>query len=112
MGGRASMLSQLNLQLMEELGCSKRLTGDCTIAKYKIFIQIIVEIFELPPLQSYLYFPNSNILFFDKNWVKWAWPCCSYFLLILAKNWSYFVLIFAVGFFEAPLPFQSRFAVA
>ena len=30
-GGRASMLGQINLKLMEELGCSKRLTGDCTI---------------------------------------------------------------------------------
>ena len=30
MGGQASMLGQINLQLMEELGCSKRLTGDCT----------------------------------------------------------------------------------
>ena len=49
MGGCASVLGQINLQLMEELGCSKRLTGDCTITKYKIFIQIIVEIFELPP---------------------------------------------------------------
>ena len=31
MGGHASMLGQINLQFMEELGCSKRLTGDCTI---------------------------------------------------------------------------------
>ena len=31
MGGRTSMLGQINLQLMEELRCSKRLTGDCTI---------------------------------------------------------------------------------
>ena len=30
-GGRASMLGQINLQLMKELGCSKRLPGDCTI---------------------------------------------------------------------------------
>ena len=30
-GGRASMLGQINLQLMGELGCSKRLIGDCTI---------------------------------------------------------------------------------
>ena len=30
-GGRASMLSQINLNLMEELECSKRLAGDCTI---------------------------------------------------------------------------------
>ena len=29
-GWQASMLGQINLQLMEELGCSKRLTGDCT----------------------------------------------------------------------------------
>ena len=31
MGGRTSMLGQINLQLMEELGCSKRLPGDYTI---------------------------------------------------------------------------------
>ena len=31
MGGCASMLGQINLQLMEELSCSKRLTDDCTI---------------------------------------------------------------------------------
>ena len=31
MGGRTPMLGQINLQLIEELGCSKRLTGDCTI---------------------------------------------------------------------------------
>ena len=30
-GGRASMLGQINLQLMKELGCSKRLPDDCTI---------------------------------------------------------------------------------
>ena len=30
-GCRASILGQINLQLMEELGCSKRLTSDCTI---------------------------------------------------------------------------------
>ena len=31
MGGCTSMLGQINLQLMEELWCSKRLTGDCAI---------------------------------------------------------------------------------
>ena len=31
-GECASMLGLINLQLMEELGCSKRLTGDCTIS--------------------------------------------------------------------------------
>ena len=31
MGGCASMVAQINLQLMEELVCSKRLKGDCTI---------------------------------------------------------------------------------
>ena len=31
MGGYASMLGQINLQLMEEFGHSKRLTGNCTI---------------------------------------------------------------------------------
>ena len=30
-GGHASMLGQINLQFMEELWCSIRLTGDCTI---------------------------------------------------------------------------------
>ena len=30
-GGHASVLGQINLQLMQELGCSKSLTGDCTI---------------------------------------------------------------------------------
>ena len=30
-GGRESMLGHINQQLMEELGCSKRLTGDGTI---------------------------------------------------------------------------------
>ena len=30
-GGHASMLGQINLQLMEELGSYKRLTGNCTI---------------------------------------------------------------------------------
>ena len=31
MGGCTSMLGQIILQLIEELRCSKRLTGDCTI---------------------------------------------------------------------------------
>ena len=31
MGRRTSMLGQINLKLMEELECSKRLTDDCTI---------------------------------------------------------------------------------
>ena len=31
MGGRATMLGQINLQLREELGCSKMVTGACTI---------------------------------------------------------------------------------
>ena len=30
-GGLTSMLGQINLKLMKELGCSKRLTGNCTI---------------------------------------------------------------------------------
>ena len=63
------MLGQINLQFMEELGCSGRLTGDCTIMNSYLDkvenIQKIVEIFDLPPspypcpFQSYLYFPNS-----------------------------------------------------
>ena len=44
-----------------------------------------------------------------KNWVKWAQPCCSYFLPILAKNCFYFVLIFAVALFKTCITFFANY---
>ena len=55
------------------------------------------------PLQSYLYFPNSNTLFLEEPH-KMGLALLFLFLPVLVKHWSCF-LIFTVSLFKASLHF-------
>ena len=100
MGERASMLGQINLRLMEELGCSKRLTGDCTIKKI-----------EYP---NNLFIRNSVVTSTPKNPKKYEFPRDSSkannvaTLMKMVRKMSFLTLLFKPNNKVAALMKKSR----